>query len=106
MTPHTTIRANQHVLSTNKHVVSNATPEYENLRHYFGDTVQETIEQSIQWGVSIPNTFPMKRHHKSKNPALNIPRLHEAVATDAIFSDTPAVDSGVKQTQVFVGRDT
>ena len=42
----------------------------------------------------------------SRNPALNIPRSHEAVATDTVFSDTPAVDSGVKQAQVFVGRDT
>ena len=64
------------------------------------------MEQSIQWGVSLPNTFPMKKHLKSRNPALNIPGRHEAVATDTVFSDTPAVDSGVKQTQVFVGRDT
>ena len=48
----------------------------------------------------------MKRHLKSRNPALNVPRRHEAVATDTVFSDTPAVDSGVKQAQVFVGRDT
>ena len=48
----------------------------------------------------------MKKHLKSRNPALNIPRRHEAVATDTVFSDTPAVDSGVKQAQVFVGRDT
>ena len=48
----------------------------------------------------------MKKHFKSRNPALNIPRRHEAVATDTVFSDTPAVDSGVKQAQVFVGRDT
>ena len=50
----------------------------------------------------------MKKHLKlkSKNCTLNIPRRHEAVATDTVFSDTPAVDSGVKQAQVFVGRDT
>ena len=64
------------------------------------------MEQSTQWGVSLPNTFPMKKHLKSSNPALNIPRRHEAVATDTVFSDTPAVDSGVKQAQVFVGRNT
>ena len=64
------------------------------------------MEQSTQWGVSSPNTFPMKKHLKFKNPALNIPRRHEAVATDTVFSDTPAVDSGVKQAQMFVGRDT
>ena len=54
----------------------------------------------------MPNTFLMKKHLKSRNPALNIPRRHEPVATDTVFSDTPAVDSGVKQAQVFVGRDT
>ena len=70
------------------------------------DTVQKTMEQSTQWRVSIPNTFPMKKHLKSRNPALNIPRRNEPVATDTVFSDTPAVDSGVKQAQVFVGRDT
>ena len=47
----------------------------------------------------------MKKHLKSRNPALNIPRRHEPVATDTVFSDTPAVDRGVKQAQVFVCRD-
>ena len=64
------------------------------------------MEQSTQWGVSIPNTFPMKKHLKSRNPAPNISRRHEPVATDTVLSDTPAVDIGVKQAQVFVGRDT
>ena len=49
---------------------------------------------------STLDSFPMKRHLKSRNPALNVPRRHEAVATDTIFSETPAVDSGVKQAQV------
>ena len=95
---------------SNQHVVDNDTHDYEKLRLYFGwvnvDTVQKAMEQSTQWGVSIPNTLPMKKHLKSRNPALNTPRIHEPVATDTVFSDTPAVDSGVKQAQVFVGRDT
>ena len=110
LTPCSTMRANQHVIRSNLHVINNDTPDYEKLRLYFGgvnvDTVQKTMEQSTQWGVSIPNTFPMKKHLKSRNPALNIPRRHEPVATDTFFSDTPAVDSGDKQGQVFVGRDT
>ena len=101
---------NQHVFRTCQHDVSHEAPDYEKLRPYFGwvnvDTVQKTMEQSTQWGVSIPNTFPMKNHLKSRNPALNHPRRHEPVATDTVFSDPPAVDSGVKQAQVFVGRDT
>ena len=110
LTPCSTLMTNQHVSRTYQHDVSHETPEYEKFRPYFGwvnvDTVQKTMEQSTQWGVSLPNTFPMKKHLKSRNPALNIPRRHEAVATDTVFSDTPAVDSGVKQAQVFVGRDT
>ena len=48
----------------------------------------------------------MKIPLKSRNPALNVPRRQEPVATDTIFSDIPAVDSGVIQAQVFVGRDS
>ena len=57
------------------------------------------------WSL-LTQYFPYEKELKSRNPALNIPRRHEAVATDTVFSDTPAVDSGVKQAQVFVGRDT
>ena len=48
----------------------------------------------------------MKRHLNSRNPALNVPRRHEAVAIDTVYSDTPAVDSGVKQAQLVVGKDS
>ena len=110
LTPCSTLMANQHVFRTNQHDVSPETPDYEKFRTYVGwvnvGTLQKTMEQSTQWGVSLPNTFPMKKHLKTWNPALNIPRRHEAVATDTVFSDTPAVDSGVQQAQVFVGRDT
>ena len=110
LTPSSNYLANQHDFRTSQHAVKHEAPDYEKFRPYFGwvnvDTVQKTMQQSTQWGVSLPNTFPMKRHLKSRNPALNVPRRHEAVATDTVFSDTPAVDSGVKQAQVFVGRDT
>ena len=75
--PFPTIRANQHV-------VNNETTDYEKLRPYFGcinvDTVQKTMEQSTQWGVSIHNTFPMRKYLKSRNPAHKIHRKHEPVA--------------------------
>ena len=110
LTPCSTLMTNQHLSRTYKHDVSPETPDYEKFRSYFGwvneESVQKTMEQSTQWGVSLPNTFPMKKHLNSRNPAVTIPRRHEAVATDTVFSDTPAVDSGVKQAQVFVGRDT
>ena len=48
----------------------------------------------------------MKKHLKSRNPALNVPRRHEAVATDTVYSDTPAIDSGVKMAQLFVRKES
>ena len=48
-------------------------------------------------GKSQSQTLPMKKHLKSRNLALDIPRYHEAVATDTIFSDTPSVDSGLNK---------
>ena len=79
------------------------------MRPFFGWVnlafVNQTIDQTKQWGVSL-DSFPMKRDLNSWNPALNVPRRHEPVATDTIFSDTPVVDSGVLQAQVSVGRDS
>jgi hypothetical protein len=40
----------------------------------------------------------------SPNPILNIPRRHEAVTTDTLYSDTPAFDSGSTVAQFFIGR--
>ena len=66
LTPTQTLRANQHVVRSNQHDVKTDTPDYEKFRPYFGwvnvDTVQKIMEQPTQWGVSIPNTFPMKKH--------------------------------------------
>ena len=56
--------ANQHDFRINQHNVTHEVPHYEKLRPDFGwvnvDTVQKIMEQSTQWGVSLPNTFPMK----------------------------------------------
>ena len=96
-------------IQANKHDVKPETPDYDKYRIYFGwvntDTIRDTFKNTTQWGASI-GTYPMKRHLKSSNPALNVPRTHEAVATDTVYSDTPAVDSGVKEAQLFVGKES
>ena len=88
------------ILQANKHHVKSETPDYDKYRLYFGwvntDTIMNTFKNTTKWGVSI-GTYPTKRHLKSRNPALNVPRRHEVVATDTVYSDPPAVDSGVKQ---------
>ena len=66
--------------------------------------IQKSFENTTQWATT-PTRFPMRKHFKSRFPAFNIPRRNEAVATDTIFSDTPAIDSGVTMAK-FVGKDT
>ena len=42
----------------------------------------------------------------NKEPGFIHPFDFDEILLDTVFSDTPPVDSGVKQAQVFVGRDT
>ena len=88
-----------------QHQIKSAPPDFDKYRPYFGwvsaDTIRDTFKHTTQWGVSI-RTFPMK----SRNPVLNVPRRHETVATDTVYSDTPALDSGVKKAQLFVGKES
>ena len=73
LTKCSTLMTNQHVFRTYQHDVSHETPDYEKIRPKFRwvnlETAQKSIEQSTQWGVSLPNTFPMRKHLKSRNPS-------------------------------------
>ncbi|KAL7568352.1 hypothetical protein ACA910_018482 [Epithemia clementina (nom. ined.)] len=84
-------------------------PDYSKLRPFFGwsneDTIHNTFEQTTQWAEAI-TTYPMRCHIKSRFPALNVHHREEPVATDTVFSNTPAVDNGSKMAQLFVGKDT
>ena len=42
-------------------------------------------------------------HFKSPFHAANVPQRYEPVATDTVYSDTPAVDNGAKSAQLFFG---
>ena len=95
-------------IQASKHQLKSETPDFDKYRPYFdwvnAATIRDTFKHTTQWGASV-GTFPMKRHLKSRNPALNVPRRHEAVATNTVYSDIPAVDSGVKLAQPFVGKN-
>jgi hypothetical protein len=51
----------------------------------------------------MPMSTALKKHYKSPFPALNVHCHEEALATDTVYSDVPAVDSGVTIAQLFVG---
>ena len=61
MTPFPTIRTNQHVLRTNKHVFNKDTPDYGQLRPYFGwvnvDTVRKLFNSPPNGELHFPTHF-------------------------------------------------
>ena len=45
----------------------------------------------------------MRKHFKTRFPALNLCQQNEPVATDTIFSNIPAICTGHMAAQIFVG---
>ena len=94
-------------IAQHKHAIKTKPIDFEKLRPYFGwvnkHTIEKTFHKTTQWAVASTR-YPMRKHFKSRFPAFNIPRHSEGVATDTIFSDTPAIDSGVTMAQNFVGK--
>ena len=94
----------------NLHQGSSQEPDWNALRPFFAWTspssIQDTFNVTTMHGTAPHTQDYIKKHLKSRNPVSNIPRRSEAVATDTIFSDTPAVDDGSTMAQFFCGRDT
>ena len=84
-------------------------PDFDLLRPYFAwapaDTIKRTFDVTTRWARASEHV-PFRKHFKSRFPALNVHRRREPVATDTIYSDTPAIDNGATVAQIFVGVDT
>ena len=107
--PPMAISSSKSPIQASRHNLKLEIPDFDKYGPYFGwvnpDTIRDAFKHTTQWGTSV-GTFPMKKQLKSRNPALNIPRRHEAFSTDTVYSDTPTVDNGVKQAQRFVGKES
>jgi hypothetical protein len=69
------------------------------------DTIQRTFDVTTQFACGrVSNT--LIQHLSSRFPACNVKRCNKPVASDTVFSDTPAVHSGVTAAQIFVGRES
>jgi hypothetical protein len=84
-------------------------PNFELPSPLFGwapaNTIKRTLNVTTQYAHGrVSDT--LKQHWRSRFPAYNVKRRNEPVATDTVFSDTPAVDSGVNAAQIFVGRES
>ena len=78
--------------------------DYGAMRPYFGwapaDIVKFTLENTTQLARESLYGHTLRKHYRTRFPALNVPRRHEPVATDTVFSDTPAIDNGAKHAQI------
>ena len=69
------------------------------------EKIQRTFERTTQFATNIVAGNHIRQTIKSPNPAFNVPRRNEPVATDTVFADTPAIcTGGQNMAQIFVGR--
>jgi hypothetical protein len=69
------------------------------------DTLRKTFDATTQYGSKgATQGHTLHNQIASPNPILNLPRRHKEVATDTLYSDTPAFDSSSTVAQFFIGR--
>jgi hypothetical protein len=89
--------------------VMTSEPDYGQLRPRLGwlpvEAIKKTFAHTTQL-ARMPMSTILKKRYKSPNPAWNVRPRDEPVATDTIYSDTPAIDCGVTSAQLFVGTKT
>ena len=98
------------VFTANLHQSSPQEPDWNTKRPFLAWTspssIKDTFNVTTRHGTA-PNTQDyIENHFKHRNPVFIIPRCSEDVATDTIFSDTPAVDDGSTMAQFFCDHDT
>ena len=69
------------------------------------EVIKKTLHATTQ-NARMDNRTRLRHHYRSRFPALNVHCRNEPVATDTIYSDTPAIDNGSKIAQFFVGRNS
>ena len=69
------------------------------------DVIRDTFNATTQF-YRTPASTNLKKHFRSPYPACNVHRRQEALATDTVYSDTPAIDDGSKVAQIFVGTQS
>jgi hypothetical protein len=92
-------RAHEHQIIENQQDFAQLRPNFAWLPE---NVVKETFKNTTQY-ARMPMSTVLKKHYKSPFPALNVHRREEALATDTVYSNVPAVDSGVTIAQLFVG---
>jgi hypothetical protein len=92
-------QAHEHQIIENQQDFAQLRPNFAWLPE---NVVKETFKNTTQY-ARMPMSKVLKKHYKSPFPALNVHRREEAsLATNTVYSNFPAVDSGVTIAQLFV----
>ena len=68
-------------------------------------TLKKTFDATTQYGTrGATEGHSLRNQILSPNPILNIPRRHEEVATDTLYSSEEAFDDGSTAAQFYIGR--
>ena len=87
----------------------NVVPDYKALGKFLLNAPEHIIHHTLSNTSQFarwPMSDKLKKMFKSPFPACNVPRRNEDVATDTVFSDTPAYGGGEMLAQIFVGCKT
>lgn len=97
--PNTTLTVSQSILTPKR-------PDYALYTRHLGwlplDVIRRTFDATTQL-AHIPMSNILRKTFQSPNPALNVLRRRESVATDTVYSDTPSIDGGETLAQIYVG---
>ena len=83
--------------------------DYETYKPYFlhvpTKKIRKTFENTTQFATNVVSGHNIIQTNKSPFPAHNVRRRNEPVATDTVYAETPAIDSGgMTMAQFYVGR--
>ncbi len=68
------------------------------------EKIRKTFENTTQFATNVLAGHKIKQVHKAANPAMNIWRRNEPVATDTVYAQVKSIAQGYTMAQVFIGR--
>ena len=82
--------------------------DYDTMQPYFCwlpiGIIKKTFEATTQW-AKMPASAHLFKRYSSPHMFANYYRRNEAVASDTIFADVPAIGSGVTCAQIYYGMN-
>ena len=104
---------NQHYIHETHHSYNRAIstykpPNYGIIKPFLlytnDEVIRHTLNSTTQYGRTTSNSLQLKQTFRTPFPACNMMRRNEPVATDTVYSTTPAIDDGSTMAQIYVCR--